>query len=336
MTNCGLGMKNLMKISTYIILVVVMVGWPLSVFENEIPTTFTGLKTVSQPEIIYPDDCKIRVRTFNYKKLSSLRLPNFDESLTGAIDTGQYDYLNDYAHLVGGNGKEQFYFFLIHFVRNPFFQKQRISFPLSVTVIDHRQKNQNHYFLESNEFKHKVLDNFTGLHWLPYNNTWNYEEKVSCVNFVRVTNQYIANYYFRLDTVWHLSNIKLEYPAGKIGTDQYGQENFEEFFWRFITDATFNRSRVQFPYLFDGTGIDSEITKIDTVSQEAWQPPFGHPETDPGIPYFGVYYNFDKSHPTSDTMNIRYAHNDNGINFGYVFICKKSKWFLISGWDHSN
>lgn len=329
-------MKNEMKINVFMLLMVVMGVWPLSVFENEASTTIVGCDTTSLAGIFNPDGCKIPVRTYKYKTLNTLCFPKFGESQSGASDTGQYVYLNNYAKLIGGNGKEQFYSFLLHFVRNPFFQKQRISVPLSVTVIDHRQKKQNHYFLESQEFNHKVLENFTGLHWLPYNNTWNYKEKVSCVNFVMVTNQYIANYYFRLDTVWHLSKIQLEYPAGKIGTNRYGQENFEEFLWQFIADSTFNRSRVQFPYLFDGTEIDSEITKIDTTSRGTWQPPFGHPETDTNTPYYGVYYNFEKSYPKSDTMNIRYAHNDNGINFGYVFICKKGKWFLINGWGHSN
>lgn len=124
--------------------------------------------------------------------------------------------------------------------------------------------------------------------------------------------------------------------VGRSGADPYGRERFDRFLWRFCTDSVFNCSRVQFPYVFQQCNLETEVDVNDTISKLLWRPWFGHGHSEDSFAFFRIFDNMGKFLPPSDTMHLRYALNDNGISFGYLFVCRKGKWFLASGYDCSN
>lgn len=301
----------------------------------------TGCLSNSNEKIVQNSDSLItdslvvnKVKTQIVKRPSDI--PIIGDSIDWNQDTSRFEYLKRYYQLTDNAGNEKLIPFLFHFGINPFFQKSRIDFPLPLTVI--RDNTAKQFELKEEDFNSFIFQKIIGLHWFPNGKKVEYQDTLKQANFVTVKRENTTNYYFELDSTWFLKRISIDYENGK--TPKGETELFDNFLSKFISDEEFQVNRILFPFKKKSYDFEADHEKTIEINQNEWKPElfgYGRSTSDNfDYPFYGIYDNFTKRSHKMDTVKMWYSYNDNGIAYGFEFLKKNGKWYLIGSEDYSN
>ncbi|WP_178985705.1 DUF4348 domain-containing protein [Winogradskyella helgolandensis] len=120
----------------------------------------------------------------------------------------------------------------------------------------------------------------------------------------------------------------LKGEANKIIEPKYNNENFDSFFWSFMTDSTFQMNRIKFPLTYI-TWKDDLGGPIDTLSfpKNKWK--YNSFYINTASERTQIYDNFDLIlRPTNERV-IHWYGVETGGDSKYYFEGKNGKWYLV-------
>ena len=137
------------------------------------------------------------------------------------------------------------------------------------------------------------------------------------------------------DVIVDVNNQELHFKDSIIVVkSDFVQEDFNDFFYKFMIEPDFQLSRVKFPLEFvkfkDGYPGDD----IDTIyiTKEKWQHNYYYLKKE-SIPI--IYDNYDMKFQNTDERLFVWAGVENGINVKSFFKRIDGKWYLIKEEDFS-
>ncbi len=112
------------------------------------------------------------------------------------------------------------------------------------------------------------------------------------------------------------------------------QEDFDDFFYKFMIEANFQLSRVKFPLEFIGFKDGYPGDEIDTIyfTKDKWQHNSYYLDKQ-SIPI--IYDNYDMELQNTDERVFVWSGVENGINIKSFFKRIDGKWYLIKQEDFS-
>ena len=127
------------------------------------------------------------------------------------------------------------------------------------------------------------------------------------------------------------SYLKLKEKIASTSIKNYKNEDFNNFFYSFMTDSTFQKSRIKFPFEYHTTDIDSMKELKIIIKETEWEfNPF----------YFNtasertqIYDNFELKYQPSNERLLHWYGVESGGDSRYFFKGFNGKWFLVKEWD---
>jgi hypothetical protein len=111
-------------------------------------------------------------------------------------------------------------------------------------------------------------------------------------------------------------------------TDVYKNENFQQFFWKFMTNPKFQNERIKFPLTYI-TWKELPGEKIDTIKIEKREWTYDSFYINSASERTQIYDNFDlKFQPTNERL-LHWYGVETGGDSRYFFKGYEGKWFLI-------
>ena len=122
-----------------------------------------------------------------------------------------------------------------------------------------------------------------------------------------------------------INSVKADYDNGK--TKIYSNEKFNSFFWNFMTDSTFQVSRIKFPMKYitwkDELGGDIDTIKINKTE---WKYDSFYINT--ASERTQIYDNFNLNFRPSNERVLHWYGVESGGDIKYYFIGFNGKWYL--------
>ena len=111
----------------------------------------------------------------------------------------------------------------------------------------------------------------------------------------------------------------------------YQNEDFNNFFYSFMTDSIFQKSRVKFPFEYQTTDIDSMEELVINVKETEWE--YNSFYINNASERTQIYDNFSLKFQPSNQRLLHWYGIESGGDSRYYFKGFKGKWFLIKKWD---
>ncbi|WP_225036203.1 DUF4348 domain-containing protein [Winogradskyella sp. SM1960] len=126
------------------------------------------------------------------------------------------------------------------------------------------------------------------------------------------------------------SNNKIEILKTEAGKKEKSifNENFNSFFWNFMTDSTFQKQRIIFPLTYI-TWKDDLGGKIDTLSLNKDKWTYNSFFINTASERTQIYDNFDLNLRPTNQRVIHWYGIETGGDSKYYFSGKKGKWYLV-------
>ncbi len=258
----------------------------------------------------------------------TIKLRNDGQSIDWSQDRARFDILNENIEVIVG--KEKFKGFFYNFAVNPYFQRDRIHFPLRIIKVVDSLDARNNFYIKKENFSNTIVNSFIGLYIKTNELIDEYSLRHDKIVFSSISFQKIQDLYFvRQKGKWVMAGKVVRYPD--LEHMEPVDANFENFFYRFITDFDFQKERIKYPYQFYVHNIENEtVDTLNIVRDNYEKTHFNHPE------YFIIYNNFQKELDKTDEIFLRYEYNDYSKNQGFNFRRIDGKWYLVDGWDASS
>jgi hypothetical protein len=228
------------------------------------------------------------------------------------------------------NEKELFYTFIDQFSTDSEFQLDRIRFPLSL------QTQKENSSIEKIDWEHDYL--YAPLQYSTYiinafNFTFDYNmdfgDKAIFSWIYPSLNQEKGYYFERENGEWYLS--KIVYSPLAINS----QEDFIPFLKKFMSDSTFQLSRVKFPIELK-TWYDSDEEEFADTTYVLNQSDWNFNSIYNGLDSLTNFvYSWDSNIRIKDEVRLFLGGVENGICVDYYFKIIDNKWYLIKKSDES-
>ena len=126
-------------------------------------------------------------------------------------------------------------------------------------------------------------------------------------------------------------DLKTEDKIEKTITKKYNNEDFNSFFYSFMTDSVFQKSRVKFPFEYHTTDIDTMKDTLIIINEREWKHnPFYF---DTASERTQIYDNYElRFQPTNERL-IHWYGIEAGGDAKYYFNGFDGKWFLTKEWN---
>ena len=127
------------------------------------------------------------------------------------------------------------------------------------------------------------------------------------------------------------SHLKLKEQIATTSTKNYKNEDFNNFFYTFMTDSIFQKSRIKFPFVYHTTDIDSmeELKIIIKETEWAFNPFYFNTASE----RTQIYDNFELKYQPSNERLLHWYGVESGGDSRYFFKGFNGKWFLVKKWD---
>lgn len=114
-------------------------------------------------------------------------------------------------------------------------------------------------------------------------------------------------------------------------TKKYRNEDFNRFFYSFMTDSVFQKSRIKFPFIYHTTDIDTEEDIKIVIEEDEWK--YNSFYINTASERTQIFDNFElKFQPTNERL-LHWYGIEAGGNSKYYFEGINGKWFLAKKWD---
>lgn len=237
----------------------------------------------------------------------------------------------DAEEIIPATADESFADFFYNFASDAEFQVKRILFPLSY------YKETKVFRIQKDAWKYDPLFSKEGIYTVLFDKEEDMElEKDTSLHSVRVEWLYLKEkkmkrYYFeRKQDAWFLEAMNLSVLPTSEDKDE---EDFFDFFYRFVNDSTFQKERLARPLYFVTADPEDEFQILETVLEEgqwfAFQPPM--PKVRIANVNYGQNENLDSS-----TKVMEFKGFGNGFSNTLYFERRKGIWKLVRFEDLSD
>ncbi len=147
----------------------------------------------------------------------------------------------------------------------------------------------------------------------------------------------ITNFKNKIDSLtnelntYKKSNLQFKNKLNSKSIKEYNNEDFNRFFFSFMTDSVFQKNRIIFPLKYYTTDINLMKDTVIHIQKKDWiHKPF---YINSASERTQIYDNFDLSLRRTNQRLLHWYGVETGGNSKYYFEGIKGKWFLIKKWD---
>lgn len=127
----------------------------------------------------------------------------------------------------------------------------------------------------------------------------------------------------------HLEELKKEVENDK--KEKFGNEDFNRFFYTFMTDSNFQKNRIKFPLKYNTYDIDSMKDIKLEIQKSEWE--FNSFYFNSSSERTQIYDNFELNFQPTNQRLLHWYGIETGGDSRYYFEGFEGKWFLIKKED---